>query len=188
MALLPATAEDFAQAQVDLRQFVRAPSVEARNVAVAADTGSAVYFTFRNALYKAEPLSYRLGIQIQEINIEVQRLNTFEATTPVTSMTDDQRIVHMRSLLAAYESAEDLFWKASLPVNWFSRRGYRKNNPFKKAGLSSGEVGELLGFFWECRMKSRVNLLGGLGNRPSLSLSSTAPTNSPLSLMSSQPG
>lgn len=169
MAITPARPEEYEEAQRILRTEVRAPTVEARNVALATETDTTSYFDFDGTTYKVPPVPYNLGVQLQEIKLELDRLVVIEkATDNLKDATLPEKTRHLEAILLCYERAVDIFWKASHPLAWWKRRRHKTTNPF--LGITSQqEVGELLGFFFMCRMKSRVTIQGGLVNRPSLS-------------------
>ncbi len=170
MALVPARTEDFEAAQKVLRSEIRSPSVEARNVASAAETSANSYITFRRVLYVSPPLSWKIGAQLQEIHLEIERLVKKEQNgLPLEEWPDQERLDHLNHLLLCYQSAVSFFWTACKPVSWLKRWRFRKTNPFQDC--SSQEIGELIGFFSMCRMKSRVSMVASSANRPSLSLS-----------------
>lgn len=180
MPIRPASPEDYDQAQVDLRRELRAPTTEVRNVAIAAETHADSYFSYRGVMYKAPPLSYKLGVQLQEIQLAIGKLVQEEealtariAAAP-SEKDDEDRIQMLTGLLACYERAVGLFWQACFPLAWWKRRRHTRTNPFTEC--TSKEIGELLGFFFMCRMKSRVGMVGTLANRPSLSLSTPTTT------------
>lgn len=186
MPLIPATAEELALTQQELRGELRPPVSEARNVAVAAETNADTMLVFRRVTYVVPPLPYNLGVQLQEIEVEIRRLAEWAEQMPMDKWTPVDREQYMLHLVVCYERAIDLFWKVAYPLMPWRRLFYRKTlfrrpakNPFLQC--SHKEIGELLGFFFECRMKSRVSLVGSSVLRPSVSTLLTQPTNSPAS-------
>lgn len=170
MSLIPASPEAYEEAQRVLRAGLRLPIAEVRNTAVAADINAPSLVTFRGTAYKVEALPYRLGLQFHEIHLEIDRLAKLEEKAEATgTISPEAQATHLEQLLACYERAVVLFWEAAIPLAWWKRRRYRKVNPF--LDCSQQELGELLGFFFMCRMKSSVSVQGGLMTRPSLSLS-----------------
>lgn len=167
MGIKPSSPEAVERAQTMLRATVRPPTSEARNVAAAADIDANSYFSYNGVYYKAPPLDYRLGIQLQEILVEIHRLGTIEEELDQDNKVPDES--HIRQLLVCYDKAVLLFQQACMPVAFWKRRQHRRKNPFD--GCSSGEIGYFLNFFFTCRTKSRVRPQESLVFRPSLSLS-----------------
>lgn len=175
MAIRPALPEEYDAAQKLLRAEIRVPRAEARNVAIAASPDADSYFRFRGVLYKAPPLSYEVGIQLQEIHMQIENLSKLEKSlVDLDALPHEEKIRHLQLLQHCYERAAEFFQRACFPVSFWRRRKHKRKNPFTTC--TSQEVGELLGFFSMCRMKSRVSIMGSLANRPSLSTMLTQPT------------
>lgn len=171
MALLPATPEEVEEVQRLLRRELRVPTAEARNVATATELDAVSYFRYRGTAYRAEPLSYRLGARLQEVKYELDRLAEIERQREESEWTENEKARHMTMLLEVLEAAVTLFHLCCEPVAFWKRPRFRRVNPFVNASL--GEITDLLGFFFTCRMRSRVSILGGSAMRPSLSMSTT---------------
>ena len=168
MAIVPARPEEYEEAQQLLRAEIRAPRAEARNVALATEIDADSYFEFRGTNYKAPPLSYALGVQLQEVQLRLQSLAMYEnETKDLAGVELDKQIKHLEQLHLAYMQAVTLFQRCCFPLAFWKRRGHRKNNPFTTC--TSQEIAELLSFFSMCRMRSRVVMHGSSANRPSLS-------------------
>lgn len=182
MAIQPAPPEAYEEAQRSLRAEVRAPRAEARNVAIATETHADSYFTHDGILYKAPPVGYKLGVQLQEIQLHITNLVKDEEQQKIYAETgnaamiwsEEQQVDHLTTLLATYERCSGLFWQCCAPVAFWKRRRFKKVNPF--INCTAQEVGELLGFFYMCRMRSRVELGISTANRPSLSTLTTPMT------------
>lgn len=161
----PSSSEQLNQTQELLRDQVRPPVAEARNVALAAHPHAASYFRYRGQLFKAPPLQHSLGVELQEIALEYERLQDLPETVETLTQL---RVVLIRAAV--------LCQKACKPLNPITRFWYWvfRINPFMKA--SPTELAELTGFFSMCRTKSRVRLLGGESMRPSLSTLTTPKT------------
>jgi hypothetical protein len=179
MTLRASTPEQLQGGQEFLQELVRPPTAEVRNVASAADIDANSYFDYRGVYYKAPPLSHRVGIQLQEVLLEISRLGEYERQNE--EMDEDVAIKHLEQLQRCYERAVTLFKIACKPVNpirWLWRTVVRrKYNPFAEA--SGQEISDLIHFFSSCRTKSRVRQAGSLAHRQSLSLSmqrTTLPT------------
>lgn len=159
------TPEQLEQTQQLLREQVRPPVAEARNVALAAHSHAPSYFRFRSRTYKAPPLQHGLGVELQEIVIEYERLQDLPETP---ENLQQLRMVYIRSAVLANQACRPLN-----PITWLFLRLFRRN-PFLKS--SQTELGELTYFFSMCRTKSHVQLLGGKALRPSLSTLTTPQT------------
>lgn len=183
MAIKTAAPESVEQAQEMLRAAVKPPRSEVRNVAIAAESEADSYFKYRGTHYKAPPLSYDIGIQLQEILVEANTLGEREERDEIVTEADQK--AHMLHLLLCYQRAIALFQRSCYPVAFWKRWWHKRRNPF--ITCSGGEIGQLLSFFSTCRTKSRVRLLGSSAFRPSLTLS-MPPTTSPTSLPISQIG
>lgn len=168
MPLTPALPEEFEAAQIYLRSEVRVPKTEARNAALAADIMEHSDFSYRGTRYRTPPLSYQLGVQLQEIQLILRTVAQFEESPEFKDLSDERRQQYMETLLGTYERAILLFWKASYPLAFWKRWKHKRTNPF--TDCSSSEIVELLSFFFTCRMKSRVIIQGGLATRPSLTM------------------
>ena len=175
MAIVPALPEELEEGQRLLRAEIRAPQAEARNVALATEIDADSYFEFRGTNYKVPPLSYKLGVQLQEIQFFLESLVRKEQFTKDLQDLDlDGQIVHLQQLQLAYEQAIALFQKCCYPLAFWKRRRHKRQNPFLTC--TSQEIAELLSFFSMCRMRSRVTFQGSLANRPSLSTSMQSTT------------
>lgn len=180
MALKTSSPEDLAKGQEYLRTLVKPPVTEVRNVATATELNADTYFQFKGAWYKAPPLDYRLGIQLQEILLEIHRLGQQADDKAEHLQTDAGMIAHLQQLKLCYERAAKLFHDCCTPIVFWRRWRWKRYNPF--SSCSSQEVAELLNFFSLCRMKSRVRLMENSVARPSLSM-----LMQPTSLLASSP-
>jgi hypothetical protein len=179
MGIKPSSSETVERAQEMLRAAVRLPTTSVKNTALAAHSDSESFFEFHGMVLRSAPLPYGLGLEMQEVMFELKRLAMAEEEG---LGTPELQIQYLEQLKLCCERAVHLFWKAAKPVSWWQRLWYRYSNPF--LGCSAGEVSDLLAFFSQCRMKSRVRLLGGLALRQSLSssmLPMTSPTLPPIS-------
>lgn len=168
MALVPAQAEELDATQQYLRSEFRPPQAAVRNVAIAAETTADSYFDFRGVTYKVPAISYAIGVQLQEIHLEIERLSELEQQHGTTTLTKEQAIEQMEKLMICYERAARFFHAAAFPLSFWRRWSYKRHNPF--VTCTAKEVGELLAFFSMCRMKSRVSIKGSSATRPSVSL------------------
>lgn len=175
MAITPARPEELAEAQRALRAEIRVPKAEPRNVAIAAEINADSYFMFGRTRYKVPPLGYKLGVQLQELQLTIENLaQTEQEEAARQALTEQDKLAHLALLSRCYEQAVNIFWQACHPAVWYKRWGHQRTNPF--LGCTSQEIGELLGFFFMCRMKSRVSMQGSLASRPSLSISTPRTT------------
>lgn len=175
MGLKLSSPEELAQGQEFLRAAVRPPETEIRNAATAAEGDAISIFEYRGIHFKAPPLSYRVGIQLQEIYYTLQKLGRAEESKEFPD--EESQVEHLEKLAECYERALKLFQESCYPIAFWRRWRHKRKNPFSDA--SSAEIGELLSFFSLCRTKSRVRLQPSLMHRPSLTMSmrqTTSPT------------
>jgi len=132
------------------------------NVGVAANMAAPLLFVFRNRMYRVPMLSYRDGIQLQELYIELAK----------AADDGEETREQLEDLAKLCDRAAVMFPTLCEPKNglvrFLWRRGWLRN-PFLKATTS--ELAQLLGFFLQCRTKSSVQLLGSLAHRPALASS-----------------
>lgn len=166
--LQPATAEQLLEGQRLLREQIKPPVTLAKNVAVAQHLDAPMTFTYRGRRYVAPPPSYRQGVELQELLMEINRLG--DDNMPETHET-------LAQLVVVLDHVAQLAPTLCRPTNWFKRLLWRVgalHNPFLTA--SPQELAQLIGFFLQCQMRSRVQLMGSSAHRLALS-SSTRLTN-----------
>ncbi len=157
------TAEQQAESQAWLRETVKPPDTIAMNVGVAANLPAPMAFIFNARIYRVPNIPYPLGIQLQELYIQLAKQG---------SNQDEETVAQLHELQALCDQAAALFPALCEPKNWFVRMLWRRGwlrNPFLSA--TSSELAHLLGFFLQCRMKSSVQLLESSAHRPALASS-----------------
>lgn len=168
MPITPLAPERIAETQAILRAQLRVatPSSVVRNATLAADLDVTTTLVYRRRLYKVPPVSFRVGIELQEIAARLDELTNVPETDE--SLTE---------LLAMFQDAVALFHRCIVPSTFIGRLFWRRrSNPFYNA--TSGEVAELLGFFSQCRTRSSVRVLPSDSVRARLKFRSTQSTTS----------
>ncbi|HEX2091819.1 MAG TPA: hypothetical protein VHG28_05420 [Longimicrobiaceae bacterium] len=141
--LLPHNEERLAQVQAALAEQARASEPEVRNLGPVLDLSRPLPLEFRGYTYLVPPVPFVFGVRLVGLQERVRRLQD----RPDSPESLDE-------LQAILEEAVELFPRLARPTGW--RRLFRRvlPNPFRSA--SEFEIGELIGFFSGCRMRSRV--------------------------------
>lgn len=116
------------------------------NAVAATAMGVDAVLPFNNRLYDVPPVPWPDGIVLQKIRNESERLKGRMGEPEVPDR-----------VYALLERSVDVMGGLIRPRGRFRRFAWRlglRRNPFRNC--SEKEVGELLDFFWVCRMKSNV--------------------------------
>lgn len=142
--LIPHSEERLAQVQAALAEEARASAPEARNLGPVQDLSRPLPLEFAGRTYLVPPVPFVFGVRLVELQERVRGLQG-RPETPET----------MAELRAILDEAVALYPRLVRPRGLLRRLAWRlAPNPFR--GASEYEVGELLGFFLGCRMRSRV--------------------------------
>ena len=141
--LLPHSEERLAQVQAALAREARANEPEVRNLGPVQDLSRPLPLEFRGHTYLVPPVPFVFGVRLVGLQERVRRLQE-RPDSP-------EALGELRAIL---EDAVEIFPRLARPTGW--RRLFRRvlPNPFRQA--SEFEIGELIGFFSGCRMRSRV--------------------------------
>lgn len=139
----PHTEERLAQVQAALAAEVRANEPEVKNLGPLQDLSRPLPLEFRGRTYLVPPVPFVFGVALVGLQERVRRLQD-QPESP-------EMLAELESIM---HEAVALFPSLALPTGW--RRLFRRllPNPFRNA--SEFEVGELIGFFSGCRMRSGV--------------------------------
>lgn len=122
------------------------PSVRPRNIhpTLVLVDGERVEIPYRGRVYEILPVSFTDGLKLTDVSLDLDEL----ADAPPTRENRRRYVLALKRIVALAPKylrprgrARRIFWR-------FHR------NPFR--GATDREVGELLGFFLGCRMRSRV--------------------------------
>jgi len=105
-------------------------------------------FEYRGRRYVVPPIDYREGAALQLfIQTEMQ---PWTDKAPTWETMDEYE--------AVCAASAEMVWRLCRPAGW--RRFLKRwmHNPFMRAG--DNELSDIIGFFWQCRTKSSVRLLG----------------------------
>lgn len=141
-----------AAAQTRLREMFKAPTVEVKNVAAAAFLESISVLQFRNSLYHVPPIPWAVGLQLQRCYIRLQNISILDESADV-----NQSMKNLEDLEVLMFEVVQFFKDLVRPLSPWQRLTWRWRQPF--LDVSQQELGELLGFFSACRMKSSVRYL-----------------------------
>lgn len=141
--LLPHSEERLAQVQAALAEQARADEPEVRNLGPVQDLSRPLPLEFRGRTYLVPPVPFVFGVRLVGLQERVRRLQ-HQPDSP-------ESLAELRAIL---EEAVEFFPGLARPTGW--RRFFRRvlPNPFRSA--SEFEIGELIGFFSGCRMRSTV--------------------------------
>lgn len=142
--LQPTSDAQFEATQAELRQQVKPTKQELGNVGLAADMLGPAYIRYGRYRYRVDPISYPLGIELEEIKLKLDEL----ADLPPTHENN-------MALLETFDRAVQLFPKVVKPMFGFQKLLWRfTSNPFR--GASASDIFQLLYFFCSCRTRSVV--------------------------------
>ena len=141
--LRPHSEERLAQVQAALAEEARANEPEVRNMGPVQDLSRPLPLEFRGRTYLVPPVPFVFGVRLVGLQDRVRRLQ---------NQPDSPEM--LAELQAILEEAVGMYPSLVRPKGW--RRLFWRvvPNPFR--GASEFEIGELLGFFLGCRMRSRV--------------------------------
>jgi hypothetical protein len=157
--------QDHAQAQ--LKALFQAPAVDLKNVGTVLALEASGRFAYRGKSYVVPPVPYTQGLQLHQIFLRLQALGS--------KQENEAALQELFSLMSA---AVMLFKGLVRPTSWWQRLTWRWQQPF--ADVTEKEVGELMGFFFVCRMKSSIVIPGVISSEVE-SLSTPLMTSPPLS-------
>jgi hypothetical protein len=107
-------------------------------------------FVFRGVAYEIVPVSFEDGIRLSEVRAALAEAEDEERLTPEVARDARNALRFVASLAPKYlrplRLPARLLWALRL-----------RRNPYRRA--TEVEVGQLLGFFWGCRMTSRARSL-----------------------------
>lgn len=140
--------QQFLDSQALLRQQApKGASHVVKNASFAADLNEPNYLVYRQRKYKVRPLTFTVGIELQELAVRLESM----ADQPETNET-------LQEMLSILQDAVALFWAAAQPLGLLRRlTRHWLSNPFETA--TNQEVAELLGFFLQSRTRSSVQVL-----------------------------
>jgi len=149
MAIHPISQETLDKTQGELRkEFASAfkpPKVI--NTHNALMLGVDQRFLFGRQTYAVKPVSFRLGARCQALMLQINEIKDL--------------LEESRSANAAYvqlcEEAAEALWSGVIPLNpamYFKKKLRLCKNPFLE--MTDAEVAQLLDFFSQCRMLSRI--------------------------------
>jgi hypothetical protein len=141
--LRPHTEERLAQVQAALEEEIRASQPELRNLEPAADLFGEAVLEYRGRTYQVPPVPFVFGVALVALQERIRRMQ--DAPEGADALAE---------LHAVLREAVALFPRLVRHTGWRRPLGRLLPNPFRTA--SEFEVGELLGFFSGCRMRSRV--------------------------------
>jgi len=140
------TAEDQARAQTALRAAFDTPPATVSNVASVLDLETSSLFEFHGRLYVVKPLSWKDGLVLQKLWHRLEALR--RAPNDLTAVQE------LYDLMQAFVGMVKSLVK---PKSWATRLIWRWHNPFEQC--TEQELGEIMGFFSACRMKSSIKFL-----------------------------
>jgi hypothetical protein len=109
---------------------------------------------FRNRVFRVPPIPYPAGLRLQALHRRLKRVGD-------SSSADGESDASLRELHAVLDEAARLCWSLCKPVSFVDRLFMRwQSNPFLAAS-SIEEIGQIIGFFFECRTRSTVRLQSG---------------------------
>lgn len=121
----------------------RIPAPENHEYALSLQGVTELHFGSRT--FRIPPVPFPAGVRLQHVQ---QRLGKIKGS-------DEADADVMRDLLGVLEEAVDVFWSLIEPVSLWDRLVWRwRANPFLEC--TENEIGELLGLFCACRMRSRI--------------------------------
>ncbi len=141
--ILPHTEDRLDQVQATLAAEVRANEPETRNLGPVQDLSRPLPLEFRGRTYLVPPVPFVFGVALVGLQERVRRLQDQPDSTEM--LAELERIMH---------EAVALFPALVRPAGWRRLVWRLLPNPFRNA--SEFEVGELIGFFSGCRMRSGV--------------------------------
>jgi len=139
--------KDYELMQVVLRKEVeqnRTKTVQ-RNTALASDMEAEAVLRFNGSRYLVPPVPYKLGNVLQDMMLRLQEYGA----TASPDMEDEDDMDRM------VQDGIALFPRLCYPESLI-RRLLRPFLPNPFSNISVAEFGDLLGFFWGCRMRSSV--------------------------------
>jgi hypothetical protein len=129
-------------------------SPEPVNRAYALALGGESILRFRGRVFRVPPISYPAGLRLQVLHVRLRKVAK-------GADTDGESDASLRELHAVLDEAARLCWSLCRPVSLWDRLFWRwLSNPFLGAA-SIQELGEIVGFFFECRTRSTVRLQAG---------------------------
>jgi hypothetical protein len=129
------------------------------NRAYALALGGDSILRFRNRVFRVPPISYPAGLRLQVLHVRLRKVAS-------GANADGESDASLRELLAVLDEAARLCWSLCRPVSLWDRLFWRwLGNPFLGAA-SIQELGEIVGFFFECRTRSTVRLQPGEAEKP----------------------
>jgi hypothetical protein len=139
----PHTEDRLAQVQAAMAEQATAREPANRNLGPVLDLSRPLPLEFRGQTYLVPPVPYAVGVALVGLQERVRRLQG--------QPESEETLTELRDIL---HDAVALFPSLVRPTGW--RRLFRRvlPNPFRKA--SEFEIGELIGFFSGCRMRSGV--------------------------------
>lgn len=157
-----ATDEQLSETQDQLKVLAKPTAEEIGNVGLAANMAGPAYFSLGRHRYVVPPVPYALGAELEELRLKMDQLAELPGSDEVT-----------RQVKEVFDRAIPLFKQVCRPTFGIYRVLWRwVTNPFRD--LSPLDVGTLLYFFCQCRMRSAIRLEVSLAARKSRS-STTQP-------------
>lgn len=139
----PHSEERLAQVQAALAEEIRASEPEVRNLGPVQDLSGPLPLEFRGRTYLVPPVPFVFGVRLVGLQERVRKLQD--------QPESEEALDELRSIL---HEAVALFPSLVRPTGWRRLFGRVLPNPFRNA--SEFEIGELMGFFSGCRMRSSV--------------------------------
>jgi hypothetical protein len=139
--LRPHTEDRLTQVQAALDEELRASQPEVRNLSATGALFGSDTLEYRGRRYEVPPVPFALGVALLELQERAGRLQG-DVADPAAELG------------AILTGAVEIFPRLVRPTGWRRLVWPLLPNPFRAA--SEYEVGELIGFFSGCRMRSRV--------------------------------
>ena len=120
------------------QEFLNPEPQEVLNTDAVISLDGARVLNYRGRSYTVPPVPYTAGLQLQKI------VRGFEQISKDETAPDTAALILMDDAVRLFATLVHRPWYARLLPN-----------PFRRA--SDGEVGQLLAFFWQCRMSTGVH-------------------------------
>lgn len=153
--LKPSEASKVKASQARLQGMFKPQKSEVKNIDPAMNLESTSIMQFRGRLYRVPPVGWQAGLELQRQYLKLQDLQRKEDQIPDDKYASS--IEHLKEMEILMNRMFRFFKSLCSPMSWWETITWRFRDPFQDA--TQQELGEMLGFFFECRTKSSIRYI-----------------------------